>query len=82
MKSFFLLIIGSRNSSFACLKKCSKRDYPSDKTNGLSNKKTRTYRFLLILALIMMQPFWSDICYEDGRIYIKLNKKGNKNKIK
>jgi len=81
MKSFFLLIFRSRDIPFACRKKCSKRDYPSDKTNGLSNKKTGTYRFLLILALIMMQPVWSDICYVNGRTDTGIKEKKNKNRL-
>jgi len=71
-----------RDTVIACRKKCSKRDNPSDKTNGLSNKKTVTYRFLLFLTLIMVQPIWSDICYVNGRIDIILKEKENKNGLK
>jgi len=71
-----------RDTVMACRKKCSKRHYPTDKTNGLSNKKTGTYRFLLFLTLIRMQPIWSDICYVNGRINIILKEKGNKNCLK
>lgn len=79
MKSFFLLISENRDTLSASRKICSKRDYPSDKTNGLKNKKTETYRFLLFLALIMMQPLWSDLCYVTERMKVINNNKVNKN---